>query len=287
MYREIEIGSSLEGLKAYEFPCEDPKKIVCLIHGIGEYFLRYERVAGRFNEKGIDVIGMDLRGHGDTPGKKGHCAPREAVLKDVDCLIKYAQEHYPGIPIVLYGHSMGGNIVLDYRARGNLNGVPEKYVVSAPWVQLVRSTPKPLISVLSAIAKVAPKATMSSSVDEKLLGNPESVGSYSDNPMVHNKISLQTAVEGFTIGNRISEGTWPSFGEGHLRPMLLLHGDIDGICDVRGSRNVAEHEKEHCKYIELEDICHEIHNGGPNSNGDEVIELIANWITGDDDGTEQ
>ena len=59
-----------------------------------------------------------LRGHGRSQGVRGACAPRKEVLKDIDALIEYAQAFYPGVPIVMYGHSMGGNITLDYRARG-------------------------------------------------------------------------------------------------------------------------------------------------------------------------
>lgn len=70
------------------------------------------------------VLALDLRGHGDSVEKKGHCAPRREVLEDVSSLLEYAAEKYPGRKIVLYGHSMGGNITLDYRARGRLNHMP-------------------------------------------------------------------------------------------------------------------------------------------------------------------
>ena len=60
MNREITIKSSLDGLKAYELFCSDPKYIMCCVHGIGEYFLRYERMAGILEEYGIKMIGMDL-----------------------------------------------------------------------------------------------------------------------------------------------------------------------------------------------------------------------------------
>ena len=40
---------------------------------------------------------------------------KRQVLSDVDDLIAKAQEFYPGLPLTLYGHSMGGNIGLDYK----------------------------------------------------------------------------------------------------------------------------------------------------------------------------
>ena len=100
-------------VQGYHFPCDNPKHVVCLIHGIGEHAGRFSRMADYFHRAGIAVVSMDLRGHGRSQGVRGACAPRAEVLRDIDALIEYAREFYPNVPIVLYGHSMGGNITLD------------------------------------------------------------------------------------------------------------------------------------------------------------------------------
>lgn len=279
MHREISIKSSQQGLKAYEFSCSSPKYIMCCIHGIGEYFLRYERMASILEDYGIKMIGMDLRGHGATEGKQGHCAPRTEVLSDIDGLLEYAMENYPGIPIVLYGHSMGGNIGLDYRYRGRLNAVPSAYVISAPWIKLVRPVTGALYHAVNFMSKLMPSLTIGSDIDETILGNPKLVTGYGSDPMTHNKISLQTAIEGFSIGNALYDGTWESKGKGCEKPMLLMHGDCDMICDVNGSRKLADNEGKICTYIEWPGLYHEIHNGGPESTGEEVINKTGQWIT--------
>lgn len=278
MYEKIEIESSLEGLAAYEYPCENPEYIMCTIHGIGEHFGRYERMAGMLEKYNIKMIGMDLRGHGNTPGKRGHCAPRKEVLADIDALIKYAVNTYTGIPIILYGHSMGGNIVFDYRYRGKFAGVPKGYVISAPWIKLVRPVTGIMLVGAKILAKIAPTFTISSVIDEKILGNPKSVGAYSRDPLVHSRISSLTAVEGFTLGNKIFDGSLMGKGEGRERPLLLMHGNSDKICDVEGSRQAAKNEGDICEYVEWDGYYHEIHNGGPDADGSEVIEKIGNWI---------
>ncbi len=279
MNREISIKSSQQGLKAYEFSCSSPKYIMCCIHGIGEYFLRYERMASILEDYGIKMIGMDLRGHGATEGKQGHCAPRTEVLSDIDGLLEYAMENYPGIPIVLYGHSMGGNIGLDYRYRGRLNAVPSAYVISAPWIKLVRPVTGALYHAVNLMSKLMPSLTIGSDIDETILGNPKLVTGYSSDPMTHNRISLQTAIEGFSIGNALYDGTWEAKGKGCEKPLLLMHGDADKICDVNGSRKLADNEGEICTYIEWPGLYHEIHNGGPESTGEEVINKTGQWIT--------
>lgn len=277
-YKKVKFESSLDNLAAYEYPCDEPKVIMCCVHGIGEHFGRYERMAARLAEYGIKMIGMDLRGHVRTPGKRGHCAPRTDVLSDIDSMIKYAVDTYPGIPSVIYGHSMGGNIALDYRYRGRFSGVPRAYVISAPWIRLVRPVTGLLYGAVSLLSKIAPSATIGSAVDEKVLGNPESVGDYLSDPLVHTRISMLTAVEGFSIGNAIYDGTWLKAGEGRHRPLLLMHGNADMICDVEGSRMLKKHEGDICEYVEWDNYYHEIHNGGPDDDGMEVIEKTGEWI---------
>lgn len=125
-------------LEGYSWNVDDPEKVICIVHGIGEYGGRFDRVAEAFRERNMAVLAFDLRGHGKSLGKRGHCAPRKDVLSDVSTLIEYAQAIYPEKKLILYGHSMGGNIVLDYRSRGRLNGEVAAYIVTAPWVRLVR-----------------------------------------------------------------------------------------------------------------------------------------------------
>ncbi len=265
-------------IQGYSWPAETPVCVMCIIHGVGEHAGRYDRMAGMLNEKGIAVLSMDLRGHGETSGKRGHCAPRKSVLADVDRLIRRAEADYPGLPIVLYGHSMGGNIGLDYVNRGNLNSVPAGFIISAPWIRLVRPVPAPLYGALKLLSKIAPTFQINTNVDEGILGNKESVGNYADDPLVHTKLSVISAVQAFEIGKALENGTHENNGGASGKPLLLMHGGGDRLCSIEGTRNVAKHEADRCEYIEWEDLYHEIHNGGAESDGSEVIEKIGDWI---------
>ena len=282
MYENFIMRKTSKGnIAVYEWKVENPDKVVCIVHGIGEHCGRYERMASAFNERNLAVMAMDLRGHGLSMNKKGHCAPRTDVLEDITVMINYAMIKYPDKPVVLYGHSMGGNITLDYRGRGKMNSQVAGYVISAPWIRLVNGVPAPVVKAVKYMSKAAPSFIIGSAVDESKLGNPQSVGPYSKDPLVHNKISLQTAYEGFSIGEALEKGTNPDKGKAHSIPLLLMHGSDDGICDVEGSRIVAERMKangENMEYVEWEGLYHEIHNGGPDSNGDEVIAKAAEWI---------
>ena len=281
MYDKFVLRNLEEGIiRGYSWHLEDPEKVICIVHGIGEYGGRFDRVAEVFRKKNMAACALDLRGHGESLGKRGDCAPRNSVLDDVSELLRYAEEKYPGKPIILYGHSMGGNIVLDYRARGEMNDHPAGYIISAPWVRLVRPVPPLLYKAVKLLSRIAPSFTIGSDINEANLGNPEKVKPFKDNPMVHNRISALCAVDGFDKGIGFEDGTAEDDRCAANIPTLLMHGSEDRICDVNGSRRIAERlqaQGDDLEYIEWEGLFHEIHNGNETSMGDEVIAKMVRW----------
>ena len=280
MFENYLLNDMPNKLTGYQWDLENPTKIMCIIHGLAEHAGRYDRMAKILNDAGIAVFSVDLPGHGLSYGKRGDAAPRDEVFIAVDKMLDYARKKHPNVPIILYGHSMGGNVCMDYRMRGGLNLLPEKYIVSAPWLRVVRSVPKPMFIALKALAKVTPKATMSSGCNTEDLGNMDIVYDYSSDPLVHGKITLRAAVECFEIGEAIARGLYPSDGLADEKPLLLMHGSDDKICSVEGSRMVAARYegKPWFKYVEWPGYYHEIHNGGPEATGEDVISAIRDYV---------
>ena len=276
MYENFKIPSSVS-VAGYRWECENPHHVVCLIHGIGEYQGRYDRMANFLNENGIAVMGMDLRGHGLSEGTRGHAAPRAGLLLDIDSFLACAERDFPGLPIVLYGHSMGGNITLDYRIRGKNADLPKAYIISAPWIRLYRSVPRALQKAVRQIAKIRPEFQVTSKIDETLLGNPKYVGRYYKDPLVHGSITALCASECLEVAEKLQDNTLEGAAAGRKKPLLLMHGGSDRICAVEGSRKIAQYE-ENCTYIEWPGYFHEIHNGGAEATGEEVFRAVVQFI---------
>ena len=97
--------------------------------------VRYEHFAAHFNEHDIGVFAVDLRGHGKSEGKRGHAPNYDLLLSDVEELIKAARVDFNDTPIVLYGHSMGGNLVASFILQNNMKEL-EAAVLSSPWLTL-------------------------------------------------------------------------------------------------------------------------------------------------------
>lgn len=272
MFDNFNMNITNETIVGYSWDVSAPEFVVCIVHGIGEHAGRYDRMAMRMQENKIAVLSMDLRGHGLSGGKRGHCAPRETVLSDVDQLIQEAGTRYPGVPVILYGHSMGGNIVLDYRMRGRKKEVPLACVVSAPWILLVRKVNRMLILAMTVMSRLKPDFQIKAGIRNEDLGNVKVISDQAHKELRHDFITARTAMD----GNKIGEVLLNSATAGNKR-LLLMHGDADRICSVEGSRMFSK-VAQNCEYVEWPGYYHEIHNGSGEKDGEAVINFIIEWI---------
>ena len=98
-------------------PATDPIALIAIVHGLSDHLDRYEYVSGFFNKKKIVVLGMDYQGHGKSSGKRGHVGSFNLLMSNVENLLIEARLRYNDLPLFLYGHSLGGNIVANYILR--------------------------------------------------------------------------------------------------------------------------------------------------------------------------
>ncbi|MCQ0989094.1 alpha/beta fold hydrolase [Jiella marina] len=97
--------------------------ILLVLHGLAEHAGRYGRFAREMAALGFHVYAHDHRGHGSTVAPdaplrrfaRNHGA--EAVLRDCRAVHRHALETHPDLPVVVFGHSMGGHIALNYGER--------------------------------------------------------------------------------------------------------------------------------------------------------------------------
>lgn len=101
-------------------PAEAVRGIVQIAHGMAEHGARYDRFARALADAGYAVYANDHRGHGRTAGdvaRLGHFADRDGwatAVSDLVTLTRLARSENPGVPVVLFGHSMGSYLARAY-----------------------------------------------------------------------------------------------------------------------------------------------------------------------------
>ena len=111
------------------------KAVICLVHGFGEHSSRYEHVAQFFTDNNYAVITYDARGHGRSGGRRGHFPSYDEFMNDIDNLLKQADNNFPNLPKIVYGHSMGGLTCLTFLMNNpklNLTGA----IFTAPFLKM-------------------------------------------------------------------------------------------------------------------------------------------------------
>ena len=106
----------------------EPWAVVLLVHGLSEHSGRYEHVGEWLSEAGLEVRAYDQRGFGASGGRRGDVRTWRLLLDDLEARLGAARR--PGLPLVLYGHSMGGLLCTEYAE--SRRPQPDLLVLSSP-----------------------------------------------------------------------------------------------------------------------------------------------------------
>lgn len=246
------------------------KAVVALVHGFGEHIDRYQHVAEYFDKHDLAVVAYDQRGHGKTSGKRGHVKNYNLLLGDVDRLLKHTKEVFPDLPIILYGHSWGGNIVTNYILKNDTSSLAG-VVLSSPWLRLAFEPPKFQMTMGRLVGKLFPGFTQANNLDVAELSNDPDVGKvYTNDPLVHGYISVATFLGTHEAGN------WAIENAGKLNiNTLIMHGTHDKITSHEASKEFAQKAGDKIKLQLWEGLRHETHN---EIKKDEVLKFVTEWI---------
>ena len=250
-------------------PDETPRAVVCLVHGLGEHSGRYAHVGKAFVEAGFVLTGFDVRGHGKSGGPRGHTPSYDALMDDIDLFIHLVAGRYPGLPRFLYGHSLGGNFVINFalRCRPELVGV----IATGPWLKLAFQPASSKVMLGKIMNNILPSFSQASGLDTRALSHdPEVVNAYENDPLVHDKISARLFL------NVFESGLWALDHAAEIPlPLLLMHGGADRIISLEASRQFAASAGDKVTLRIWDGLYHEIHNEPEQG---EVFTVMIDWM---------
>ena len=261
---------SLEGvgkLNTLYLPVEKSKACIVLIHGLGEHIERYHQLATYFNTREYSFIGVDLPGHGRSPGRRGHIWSFGVFNALIDSMADYIIDKEGDIPLILYGHSLGGGMALRYLTDNNKF---YRGIISSPWIKLSFDPPKFKLILASIIEKLAPGLLQPSGLNPHDISTDKNIVSeYGSDPLIHSKISVKL----FFLAR--NNGIELLAGKNKLKtPVLILHSKTDRITSPGGSSEFASNNK--LADIKIwNDGLHELHN---EVFREDVLSYIYKWL---------
>lgn len=248
-------------------PAGAPHAAIMVLHGLGEHAGRYHSFAETFLSEGIAVLAYDHRGHGDAPGRKG-AGPWPAMVADVTRAVQIAKGVVPGVPLFLFGHSLGGLLAICHlQGTGGdaLSGVIAQSPAFAParppgWVER---------GLLGVLRPLLASVSVSNRVDRTGLAQDSAVAeAYGADPLVHDRITIGLALEVLTAGEAAQHAGLPG-----TAPLLLVHGEADRLTSFPASDAFAKATG--CEFHAIPGGYHELHNDtgrGP------LLHAYARWI---------
>lgn len=228
---------------------EDPKNTkvkgrVLLVHGFGEYHLIALRFMDFLSQNGYESFIFDQRGAGVTsPGKLKGITNEYHTFNDLEHFVEknLAECKENNTPLFLWGHSMGGGIVLNYGCKGKHKGEIDGYVVSGPLIILhPRSQPNVIARTLGSMAAhVMPNFRVDSGLQTAGITSDERYRSFLENdPMSIPLIgSLRQISDFLERGEKLykNKNNYVQNNFVKNKPVLIMHGKDDTINDPKGS----------------------------------------------------
>jgi len=245
-------------------PTVKTRAVLCLVHGHGDHAARFADGIDVLLRAGLAVVAFDLRGHGLSGGARGDCPSYDALLDDIGRVVTLSEQRFPDKALFLFGHSLGGNLALNYALRraSGLSGI----VVVNPWLDLAFRVAPWKLAVVRLMNAVRP-------------GFPMSTGRRS-------WTSCQAEVDVDSLVHRTmtprlfcgagEAARWASAHAADLTlPLLAIHGVDDRSTSCEATRRFCLRVAGGSRYVAREGLGHDIHGAEEERP---LFAAVAAWI---------
>ncbi|KAG6837818.1 hypothetical protein H0H93_016186 [Arthromyces matolae] len=265
----------LSGPKATQFytrsyiPSNPRKAALVFIHGFAEHIARYTHFHPLISHHGIAVFAFDQRGFGktalDTEGNKSKSSAYGKTswseqMSDISWAIEHTKKTFPGVPVFLMGHSMGGAEVLGFATEQTSASSLAGVISTSPLILQTTPAPKVMRIVGGMASHLLPNQLIPAKVDAEHISHDAVVNqAYLDDPLVKPMGSLRGLSNMLSKGEELLQSgykTWPKF-----LPLLLVHGSEDKATSPKASQTFYDSISADDKKFKLfEGGYHELHN---------------------------
>jgi len=265
--------SGCDGIQLMQRVWRSDRKTIAalmLVHGIGEHCGRYGRLVSACNNRGVDVYSYDLRGHGESQGRRGHVQSWSQYRDDLGIFINRVEKTIGSLPVFLMGHSLGSLIVLDYVTirQPSLRGL----ISSGTALQPAGVASPFLVMMAKILSRVYTTCKVSLGFSSDTLSrDPEALAELEADPLTFGKVTARWGAESLAAVKRIRE----TLGQLSL-PLLAIHGELDSVNLLAGAEELFGAVSSEDKHLIVHpNGHHEPHN---DTDGEKAAALVADWI---------
>lgn len=234
---------------------QSSRAVILLVHGAGEHCGRYEHLAEYFCNRGYAIAGLDQIGHGKSDGCYGFVERFDDHLQSLENFRQQVERDFPGLPVILLGHSMGGLIsslfLLEHQHQ--FAGC----ALSAPAIKTDLQPPLIQVLLIRLLSRIAPKLGVLQLDAAGVSRDQAVVDDYCADPLVfHGKMSARMVAELFAGMNQIQQQA-----ANISLPLLVMHGGEDPMTAPSGSQFLYDHVSSKQKSLKMYPaLYHEIFN---------------------------
>ncbi|MEJ2013280.1 MAG: lysophospholipase [Anaerolineales bacterium] len=251
-------------------PDHPARAVFIIVHGLGEHSGRYQTLLEPLTDAGLAIWSYDLRGHGRSAGKRGHILHWSDHHNDLDHFMSYVRSQSPGMPVFLFGHSLGTLIVAEYVLSRDrpLAGV----ILSSLSTEPVGVATPLQVMIARLLSNIWPGFTLPTGLDASTLSRiPQIVEDYRNDPLVHDRGTVRFATESLDTIDWIKD-----HADRMTLPLLLVHGSEDSLSAVNGSQEFYEAAQSIDKELWiLPGGFHESHN---DIESERYVQKLRDWV---------
>lgn len=248
---------------------KNAKAVLIIVHGVNEHSGRYQPLINALGKK-FTIYLYDHRGHGKSDGVRAHIDSFDQLIADLREFIAIVKNEEKK-KIFLVGHSMGGQVVVNYLGKYPQTPVEGFITSSANFRLSMKINPLKKFLGMQA-AGVLPRMKLRNEIDPKYIcTDHEVVRDYKRDPLVTKFVTTRLAAEILRNQDSIMNNA------GRIKlPALVLHGADDAITDPSASEEFVDLLASRDKSLKLyPGMYHEIFN---EKNNQTVFDDINAWL---------
>ena len=253
-------------------PERPPRAVVLVCHGVADHGGRYPHLVAALVGRGYAACAHDHRGHGRSDGPRLDVRAFSEYVEDLRTHRDAVADVFPGLPLFLFGHSMGSIVALEFVLTHP--GAVQGLICSGTALLAGEGFPPALLALNRLLGRVLPRLRLVSLPTEGISRDPAWVNQTRADPLIYHGPGT------VRLGNAILAA------QGRARdrlaevdlPLLAVHGAADALVDPAGARMLVEGTSSSDRTLRLyEGAFHEVHNDLPPAREAMLSDLLA-WL---------